>query len=440
MGRWSKSQVEAFAPDAKSVATARKLARPGPWSDTGSTDTLLWGTCQGSGATPYQVSVDLTGPAAKCTCPSRKFPCKHGIALVMMWSEGDGVIPDADTAAGFAADWAKGRTERAGRSGKNAPDGKTRPDKPVDPEAKAKRLAQRLELMSRALEDFEVWLGDLYRQGAAAAKTRGYGFWDDGAARLVDGQVPALAERVRAMPSLMVRPDWADAFVHETGRWFLAARSWVRRDELDEADLGNLRAYLGWAWSQDEIRATPVVADSWVVEGVHRTEEGRLRAQRTWLRGHRTGRRVIVLDFAAVGGSLGIAHVVGSVVDTPVHLYPGAGVRRAIFASDPSATVERGALGSITGHQALSALWAAGVTENPFLSRLPATVSGRLQVDTDSTELVDDDGRSLRLLTGDDRWTLPAIAGPGRTTMFGELEEREFRPLSLQLGGDVVPL
>jgi uncharacterized Zn finger protein len=27
------------------------------------------------------VSVDLSGPAFRCTCPSRKFPCKHGLAL-----------------------------------------------------------------------------------------------------------------------------------------------------------------------------------------------------------------------------------------------------------------------------------------------------------------------------------------------------------------------
>ena len=63
MTRWTPQQVAALAPDASSLAAARRLARPGPWSDTGSTDTLVWGKCQGSGKTPYQVSVDLTGPA-----------------------------------------------------------------------------------------------------------------------------------------------------------------------------------------------------------------------------------------------------------------------------------------------------------------------------------------------------------------------------------------
>ena len=79
MPRWNLQAVEKAAPDASSLTAARKLAVPGPWSETGSTDTLVWGQCQGSGRTPYQVSIDLAGPAYRCSCPSRKFPCKHAL-------------------------------------------------------------------------------------------------------------------------------------------------------------------------------------------------------------------------------------------------------------------------------------------------------------------------------------------------------------------------
>ena len=149
MSRWSRTQVEAFAPDERSITAARKLARPGPWSETGSTDTLVWGKCQGSGKTPYQVSVDLTGPAAKCTCPSRKFPCKHGIALLMLWAESDGAITDAAEPAGFADEWAKGRAERSEATGERRAKKAAETDaEPADPEAAAKRLATRLQLMN----------------------------------------------------------------------------------------------------------------------------------------------------------------------------------------------------------------------------------------------------------------------------------------------------
>lgn len=40
---------------------------------------LLWGECQGSGAKPYIISIDLSGdnPTIRCTCPVKPPPCKH---------------------------------------------------------------------------------------------------------------------------------------------------------------------------------------------------------------------------------------------------------------------------------------------------------------------------------------------------------------------------
>ncbi len=47
------------------------------------------GLCQGSGRQPYQARVDLAEPAFKCSCPSRKFPCKHGLALLLLFAKTD---------------------------------------------------------------------------------------------------------------------------------------------------------------------------------------------------------------------------------------------------------------------------------------------------------------------------------------------------------------
>ena len=47
----------ALAPDAKAELAARRLANPAPWTELGATDALVWGRCQGSGRTPYEVAV-----------------------------------------------------------------------------------------------------------------------------------------------------------------------------------------------------------------------------------------------------------------------------------------------------------------------------------------------------------------------------------------------
>src|SRR2546423_6529647 len=90
--RWSAEQVLALAPDAAAQKAARSLATPRRWTETGyapdEDPPTLWGLCKGSGAQPYQTCVDLAEPAYRCSCPSRKFPCKHALALLLLWAGG----------------------------------------------------------------------------------------------------------------------------------------------------------------------------------------------------------------------------------------------------------------------------------------------------------------------------------------------------------------
>src|SRR5215470_12875716 len=80
-------RIEALAPDQASLAAARKLLKPSSWPTLAEAEGLIWGECQGSGATPYRVVVSEADAGYKCTCPSRKFPCKHALAL--MWMRAD---------------------------------------------------------------------------------------------------------------------------------------------------------------------------------------------------------------------------------------------------------------------------------------------------------------------------------------------------------------
>src|SRR5580658_2796754 len=88
MADWTAEQVLALAPDAAAVGPARELSSPAKWVPCGADAQAAWGEAKGSGAKPYQVAVDLNGPAFKCTCPSRKIPCKHSLGLLLRLSAG----------------------------------------------------------------------------------------------------------------------------------------------------------------------------------------------------------------------------------------------------------------------------------------------------------------------------------------------------------------
>lgn len=117
--RWTAEQVLALAPDDASRRAGSKLGTAGPWSDAGGSGAgAVWGLCKGSGSKPYQTIVDTTGPAYKCSCPSRKFPCKHALGLLLLWASDEQAVPRAETAPEWAEQWLAGRRERAaGREG-----------------------------------------------------------------------------------------------------------------------------------------------------------------------------------------------------------------------------------------------------------------------------------------------------------------------------------
>ncbi len=430
MTRWTPEQVAKLAPDDASLAAARKLAKPGPWSDTGSTDTLVWGKCQGSGRTPYQTSIDLNGPAFRCSCPSRKFPCKHGLALLLLWVDGSGTVADGADPADFASDWVSQRAERASRS--------TQEKKAVDPVAQAKRREDRIALMSAGVEDFALWLGDLMRSGSAAARNQPSAWWENTAARLVDSQLPGLAEQVRTMSSeIHGRPDWAEHLLVACGEWWTMTRAWLHREALDPDALGDLRAALGWAYAKEEIRRSEAVQDSWLTLGAHRTEDGRLQQQRTWLWGETSHEIVQILDFAAAGQALAVPQVVGSVIEASVARYPGTAVRRATFVTEPVATTTRGGLPAGTGIRAAVAGAARSRGANPWLRRVPVVLTS---VRAAPAHVVDADGAALGLSRDSAAWDVLALTGGHRVDLFGELDSGTLRPLSVVVDGELVGL
>lgn len=81
------AMIEKFAEDAKSVTAARKVAKAGKWSALGREDQVLWGTHPGSSGT-YEVFADAAATNAGCTCPSRKYPCKHALGLLLLAADG----------------------------------------------------------------------------------------------------------------------------------------------------------------------------------------------------------------------------------------------------------------------------------------------------------------------------------------------------------------
>ncbi len=194
--RWTAEAVLALAPDESSRKAASGLARPARWSDTGTTPDLVWGLCAGSASSRYQIVVEISGPAYKCSCPSRKFPCKHALGLLLAWANGQ--VPDRAEPSDYAAAWASERRIRAQKAAaRTVPraGASTGDYSPADAEAARKRdeaaqarRAQRQERVASGLSELGEWLRDQVRVGLPASVGAGTGRRSGGGSGAGDGR------------------------------------------------------------------------------------------------------------------------------------------------------------------------------------------------------------------------------------------------------------
>ena len=295
---WERGQVLALAPDTGSRSAAVALARTDRWTQTGRRESVIWGRCQGSRPTPYLTAVVLDDtPAYSCTCPSRKFPCKHALALMLL--AGGGTLPAGEPPA-YAAEWLRRREERAAR-----PEAPTRtPGELADPEGAAKRAAARVARVAGALDELDRWLHDQLRGGLAGLERAGYAPFDAIAARMVDGQAPGVAGLLRALPGEIAGDGWPGRLLDQFGLLHLLIEAHRSLDRLDPELAATVRSRIGYPVAKDEVLASPPVTDHWLALGMVETVESRLETRRVWLYGAETGRWAVLLSFAPIGGFL----------------------------------------------------------------------------------------------------------------------------------------
>jgi len=414
--------VLALAPDAPSQRAAQSLASARSWPLTGAAEPgALWGECRGSAATPYRTVVDLAGPAYRCSCPSRKFPCKHALALLLLWADGS-VKDDIGGPPDWAGSWLTARAAKASAA---------QPGELADPKTAARRAEQRETRVAIGLAELDRWLCDQVRQGLAASQQAGYGHWDDIAARMVDAQAPGLAERLRALASVPHSgAGWDGRLLEEYALLRLLAVAYRRQAELPPPLRETVRSRIGFSLRQaDVLTGGEPVRDHWQVLARRDLEQDRIRVRRTWLQGRKTGRPALLLSYAPVGQALDDSLTVGTDADADLVFYPGAVPLRAVVLTKHDTLDGSPPAGGTTAE--LLASCAAALAGDPWLDSWP-TVLDVTPTRSPVPALSDAAGHALPLHPGaGDCWPLFAISGGRPVTVVGEWTPRGLWPLTV---------
>jgi hypothetical protein len=441
--RWSVEDVNKMAPDAGSIAAGRKLAQAKQWQLLGASGTHLWGELQGSGAKPYQTCIERAEPAFHCSCPSRKFPCKHGLALAYIYADTPAALSSSAVPAWVEA-WAAKRVEREERKQSRS----EAASQPVDAEIAARRVKEQVKRAGARLDKarggiafVSQWLKDAVRQGLATQAEQPYRYWDELAARTVDAQIPGLARHFKQLPVLRhARAQWQTPFLDSVAHLNLLCNAFERYEELGPEWRADLDAALGMAQGKEDVLAAAAVTDRWCLLGITGGEDEGLRYQRGWLYGQQSGRTAMLLDFAARGQVLPGYGPPGCCFDAEIVFYPSAWPQRALIKqrSEPpdfrgNTQPDRVLPGGVAIMGAAQELYVSAAEKLPWIERIAFTLRAVTPLLHEAGWLVvDQSGDALPLSPEcNNAWELLALSGGQAVDLFCEFDGETLLPLSL---------
>lgn len=448
---WTVATVLALAPDPASAKSGRDLAVRRKWTTLGKGEgadgvPVLWGACQGSGKDPYLTRADTSEPAFKCSCPSRKFPCKHALGLLLLFVQSPNEFA-ATAAPDWVAEWLEGRAARAAkraeretRASQAAADGA--PDDPAQREKSAKqaaaRAAERERRVAAGVAELGLWLRDLVRQGLSTAATRPASSWETMAARLVDAQAPGAARLVRQLATIPATGDgWPERLLDRMARLHLLLEGYGRLESLPPDLAADVRTGLGWTTAQEGLLELDGVRDQWAVVGRRVMEEDRLRVQRTWLWGRETRRGALLLHFAPAGAvrnetkPIDPTFVPGTAFDGTVVFFPSAAPLRAVVKERTAPVDWPSDIGYADVSEAIAAT-AAADARMPWIESHPVLLREAIPTTLTPALVRDSAGSSIPLASRfRDRWRLLAVSGGTAVPMFGEWDGESLMPLTV---------
>jgi hypothetical protein len=355
--QFTEEQIFNLAPDEASKKAGRDLATASKWVSKGFTEEALWGECQGSGSKPYQTQIDLRNIAFKCSCPSRKFPCKHGLGLLLYKARQPNDF-SISTMPAWVEDWINKRVEKQTKQEEKV-------EKPVDEAARAKRQQVREQRVTDGIEEVQRWIKDIVRNGILNMPEKGYTWFEAIAKRMVDAQAPGVAGMIRSLGETNFYSEgWQSRFMDQLVSIYLVTKAFENSEGLSEELKQDVRNWIGFTQNQEELKEQTGITDTWLVLAKQVSENDNITTERFWLYGTATKQFAVVLQFIVRGQGGQLTLMPGLYIQAELVFFPSVLPMRAIIKRQIAAQ-------AIPALQPMSNWTAVAETETSYNSLLP---------------------------------------------------------------------
>ncbi|MEM9885064.1 MAG: hypothetical protein AAF849_04165 [Bacteroidota bacterium] len=409
--------------EARGVASARY------WYELSGNGEVIWGEYR-SKRSKCQSVVDLRHEriAFQCNCRSRKNPCKHGVALILMMLEANDAFTVVQDVPEEVQTWLKRRDQRI------LPKEYTEEQLAELAKKRQQSREKRLRQMAQGLDELEIWLYDSVRAGLASLYQQPIAYWTDWSAKMIDAKMKGIAARFNGIPNLLKEENWNELLLVELGNIYLIIRGFRNLNIVNEGLQHELFSIIGVNVKKEEVLQEKGVEDDWCVLAIEEGEEERLLFQRVWLYGKKSQRFALHLDFAWGTEPFKIEWKVGDVLRGEWVYYPSSFSQRGLFRFFQQSKA-RFEINGIAHFQALQLHFTKAIAQNPWLFQLPIFVeSVRPFIKKEELYLLDLNRQELacQLQEEQGKWQILALSGGHPINVFGIWRNRNFVPLAAQ--------
>lgn len=438
----TEDQVSQLAPDGSSLKAGKDLANERKWLNYQSNERVLWGEVQGSGKDPYRTQIDLQNTAFKCSCPSRKFPCKHGLGLLFLVARRNGDIPQLTTEPSWVSEWINKRSEKA-EAKIQPPVSEEQDSEKTDKQAKdkEKRQNERLLKVEAGIAELDLWLRDMVRGGLLTLPEKGNAYFEKMAARMVDAQATGFASLVKEFTKINYYKgdSWQPQALEIAAKIHLQIEAFRNLDQLPPLVQEEIKSRVGWNVQQKELlenKEAETIDDEWVVIGRRTTQEEDIVLQRNWLYGSHSRRFALVLNFAYKTAAIETPLVPGNTSKARLVFYPSHSPFRALIKHHlESKTFLPTSLEGVENWQLSQVEYTRVIAQNPWADDVPQLVE-QLQITKHQAHwyLQDTTGAVMRLHDAIEEaiiWKLLAYTAGHPTTLFLLRQSTSVWPLGI---------
>lgn len=420
----TEEQILALAPDDSSKKSGKEIANSSKWNNRGLNEKAMWGECQGSGAKPYRTQVDLQNLAFKCSCPSRKFPCKHGLGLLLNFRKTSTSFTQKES-----PDWVKEWIDKRAEKEEKKTEKK---EKTPDPESQKKRLEQRTQKINQGIEELQLFIKDTVRNGVLLLPEKANSGFRQMAKRMIDSQAQGLSNQLKSFDELnYYRESWPSECLSKLAKLYLICEAFKNLESLETGLKEDIKSLIGFNHSTEELKQQTGIVDDWIVLCKEVDEEDQLTIQRHWLYGVNSKRYALILHFAVRSQPQELTITPGTCIKAELVYYPGNSQLRALIKKQEQ-TKPISSIEGLNSFKELNEQEAIFSSSNPFAEHWPYCITNvKIGFNETNIILIDQNQDCIQLvgtshqlyktlaLTGGQGFTAALLGQEGKYSLMG---------------------